>query len=266
MPAVDRPGGRRAAHAARDAEHDADQHGPTPGLGRVDERLGPLDVEDVAIGAEAAMLGVEVADRVVARRALREVRVEAARLRRRDVPPARLTLRGRARAALGPPPSARPSRGSGRGTGGGGRRARAGRRERATSAPVRACTRSARRRGNRGRHPDERADRGEKAEQEDLRFRQSSLSAAGRNSGRRPGLLQCALRGCSSMVEPQPSKLITRVRFPPPASFSTALGMPIPERQRPRLRGLISLYVRIVSGIVRVLIPVLFLVGEVLGH
>ena len=220
MPALDRAGRRRPAHAARDAEHDADQHRPPPGLRRVDERLGALDVEDVPIGAEAAMLGVEVADRVVARRALREVRVEAARLRRRDVPPALCRCAGALEQRLGPPPSARPSRGSGRGTAAGGRRARAGRRERATSAPVRACTRWRRVGRDRGRHPDERAARGEKAEPEDLRFRQSSLSTAGRDSGRRPGLLQCALRGCSSMVEPQPSKLITRVRFPPPASFN----------------------------------------------
>ena len=40
-------------------------------------------------------------------------------------------------------------------------------------------------------------------------------------------------RGCSSMVEPQPSKLITRVRFPPPASsdplrLRRMCGGPIP--------------------------------------
>ena len=32
--------------------------GRCPGCGRVDERLGPLHVEDVPVGAEAAVLGV----------------------------------------------------------------------------------------------------------------------------------------------------------------------------------------------------------------
>ena len=50
--------------------------GRAPRLRRVDEGLGAPDVEEVPVGAEAAMLGMEVADRVVARRALREVRVE----------------------------------------------------------------------------------------------------------------------------------------------------------------------------------------------
>ena len=140
----------------------------------------------------------------------------------RDVLPPRRRRARPLEQRSGPPPSARPSRGSGRGTAGGGRRARDGRPAASDVCPGASVHTTAGRRRDRGRHPDERAAGGEKAEQEDLRFRQLSLSAAGRDSGRRPGLLQCALRGCSSMVEPQPSKLITRVRFPPPASSSSS--------------------------------------------
>ena len=42
VPALDRAGRSRAGHAARNAEHRADETGLAPGLGRVDQRLGPL--------------------------------------------------------------------------------------------------------------------------------------------------------------------------------------------------------------------------------
>ncbi len=128
--------------------------GRMPRLRRVDERLRTLDVDEVPICAEAAMLGVEVADRVVARRAPGELRVEATPPRCFDVLPRVWSPRAPARATPGRAPSARPSRGSGRGTGGGGLRARAGHREGARSAPVRGCTRwPAERRDQRGSRP-----------------------------------------------------------------------------------------------------------------
>src|SRR3712207_8850352 len=40
---------------------------------------------------------------------------------------------------------------------------------------------------------------------------------AARGAGARAATLSGHRRGCSSMVEPQPSKLAMRVRFPPPA-------------------------------------------------
>ena len=61
--------------------------GARPGSRGVDQRLGTLRVENVAVGAEAAMLGVEPPHGDVAGGPPREVGVEAAPLRGADVPP-----------------------------------------------------------------------------------------------------------------------------------------------------------------------------------
>ena len=215
------PAGVGPTHAARDGEHGADQHRLAPGLGRVDQRLGPLRVEVVPVGAATAMLGVEVPDGVVARGALREVGVEPARRRVLDVTPAEAWQHERARGAARRATLPR---------GGEGQLgvlaqvvrepvARSGRERRLPRAS--ACTAAPATR--RGSPPAPRRER--RARPQPPRQRQipslfnSGNSAPDRRrlSGRRPGLLQYPARGCSSMVEPQPSKLITRVRFPPPA-------------------------------------------------
>ena len=144
VPAVDRTGGCRPAHAARDAEHGADQHRLVARLGGIDEGLGPARVEEAAVIAEAPLLCVQVADRVVARCASRQVRVEPSS----PSPPSRHATgpwpSGRGRAAWLRLPAGRASQGRGRDTGAGGRRARDGSRERVSSAPVPACTTSPR--------------------------------------------------------------------------------------------------------------------------
>ena len=202
MPAVDRPAGRRPAHAARDAEHGADQHRLAAGLGRVDERLGPARVEEVAVGAEAPVLGVQVPDGVVARRAPREVRVEAARLRRLDVTPARRRRAGALEQLASRPPAGRASRARGRGTGAGGRRARDASRERARSAPAPACTTCAGGRAGSAAGTQASASRtGDRAEpRRSSPSRAFSVSATylhkvEASSGRRPRLLQCRNAG-----------------------------------------------------------------------
>ncbi len=78
VPAVDRTARCRPEHAAGHAEHGAHEHRPAARLVRIDQGFGSARVEDAAIGAVAAMLGVQVADGVVARGAPCEVRVEAA--------------------------------------------------------------------------------------------------------------------------------------------------------------------------------------------
>ena len=249
VPAVDRTAGCRPAHAARDAEHGADQHRLVARLGGIDEGLGPPRVEEAVVIAEAPLLCVQVADSVVVRRALRQVRIEPTSLRRLHVTPPR---RGRAgaveQAGCGCQLDGRRKSEVGILAQVGGEPVTGLARKRALPR----CQRAQRRRGpgwKRRRHPRQGEKNGDRSQPRHGSRSFASIFSFGNiapqprcGSGRRPRLLQCRVRGCSSMVEPQPSKLITRVRFPPPASLSANHSWPNGPSS-----GLLSLSVRIAS-------------------
>ncbi len=234
VPAGDRTGGCRPAHTARDAEHGADQHRLAPRLGGVDERLGPAWIEEATVIAEAPLLCVEVADSIVARGAARQVRVESTRLRRLRRHAIGRWLRGRGASSLVAAVSwagvasarsgywrrweASPWRVSGASElcpGASVHSVAAGRAGSAAGTHAKARRTAI--------HPSHVAPLGDFGSI--LRFGNKPPQPRC-GSGRRPRLLQCRVCGCSSMVEPQPSKLITRVRFPPPASNRNASRHP----------------------------------------
>ena len=210
--------GRRAEHAARHAEHDADEPRLSPGLGRVDQRLRSARVEVVGVGAVSTVLCVEVSDRVVAGGAGGEMGVEASRRRGSDVAPARVAPRS-ARAAGRPRRVAAAALRARRpGTGEGGARGRATSPEESVFWPGFSVQSTAA--GAAGvaegtpTRPTARPPRS--SENETCSGHQGDRwKVLRRPSGWTASI---CVRGCSSMVEPQPSKLITRVRFPPPAS------------------------------------------------
>ena len=232
MPAIDRPARRRSPHVAGNAEHRSDEPGASARLCRVDQRLGSPRVEVAAIGAEAAMLCMQVADEDVSGLPPRQVRGEAARGGRLDGAP----TRGR----LADPPE-QPL--------GGASLSDAGEREvgilrKVLGEPVErlgsslACPGLRVHRKARGAAGI--AAEGEARSQSDAAIVTMSVfdfgnSAPQGNSdgGRWPGPLQYTVRGCSSMVELQPSKLITRVRFPPPASFLSLIARPFDKERGP---------------------------------
>ncbi len=96
MPARQRASRRWPQHAARHAEHGADEPRLPSRLGRVDQRLRSARVEVVVISTVSAVLCVEVSDRVIAWGTSCEVGIEAVRGRRTDITPSR---RGHADAA-----------------------------------------------------------------------------------------------------------------------------------------------------------------------
>ncbi len=195
--------------------------GARPGARRVDQRLGTDRVEHAAVGAEAAVLGVEPADRDVARCALREVGVEALRFAARTSRQRVVTTRSRAssrsasrrspasasersgywaRCAASPwlAPAARV------GCPGGSVHSTRGAYEGGWRGPAKASAATSAVNANAGESGG------------------ASCSTASDGDGSRAGPLEYRRRGCSSMVELQPSKLAMRVRFPPPASFLPA--------------------------------------------
>ena len=79
MPPRDRPAGRPPVAPARHAEHKAHEHERPPRNVRVDEGLRAARFQERVVSAVAAVLGMKVVDRAVARAAPDRVRIESGR-------------------------------------------------------------------------------------------------------------------------------------------------------------------------------------------